>query len=359
MGNKRNGKIDFLKFIFSVIVVVHHSRNVVGTDNLPFLGGAFAVEFFFIVSGYLMMASISRMPETGLPVGVETRNFIIKKYKSFYPEVLVAFVIAGAVTFPFSKRTLVDYLVSSFHEITLLKMIGIGVVRANPPTWYMSSMLLCMLLLFPLIRKKREIMTNMVLPLAILLIFGAFAGNDMSPRGPVDWISITYKGNLRGLAEIGMGICIYPWVEKLKAVKLSKFSRVLLTIVEYGCYIALIDYMRTTKVSQQDYFYLFVYVIAIMISFSEQGIDTKLFRGRIFSWLGKYSFALYLGHYCWSQYLNRLLPEDFSNKERFAVYGLCAILSAMGIMLLSSLIRKLWKYLNAPVKKLLLAKEEQ
>ena len=58
--NMRNGEIDFLRFLFSLIILLRHSSNIVGKKWYPFLGGAFAVEFFFLVSGYLMMASIHK-----------------------------------------------------------------------------------------------------------------------------------------------------------------------------------------------------------------------------------------------------------------------------------------------------------
>ena len=58
MSAKRNGKIEFLRFLFSLIIVVHHSRMFLGDEISPFLGGSLAVEFFFFVSGYLMMAYI-------------------------------------------------------------------------------------------------------------------------------------------------------------------------------------------------------------------------------------------------------------------------------------------------------------
>lgn len=355
---KRNGKIDFLKFIFAVIVVIHHGRNVIGADNLPFLGGAFAVEYFFIVSGYLLMASIRRMPKSELPIGIETRNFMVKKFKSFYPEVFVAFVLATIVAFQFSELTLQDQLILSFHELTLLNMTGMGVVSVNAPTWYLSSMLLGMLILFPLVRKKPETMSNIVLPVLILLVLGGLSGNKTSPRNPTDWMSITYKGNLRAFAEMSIGVCIYPLVEKLKSVKISAFGRVLLTILEYVCYVSLIEYMRLYDASRRDYYYLFVYVIAILISFSEQGIDTKLFQTRIFSWLGKFSFALYLGHHCWSKHLNAILPAEIPFQKRFVIYSVCAALSAAVIMVLSALIRWIGKKLRDPAKKLLLAKEQ-
>ena len=51
MRKQHNVTIDFLRFLFSVIVVLHHSRYVLGDDNCYFLGGSLAVEFFFFVSG--------------------------------------------------------------------------------------------------------------------------------------------------------------------------------------------------------------------------------------------------------------------------------------------------------------------
>ena len=46
--NMRNGEIDFLRFLFSLIILLRHSSNIVGKKWYPFLGGAFAVEFFFL-----------------------------------------------------------------------------------------------------------------------------------------------------------------------------------------------------------------------------------------------------------------------------------------------------------------------
>ena len=60
MRKQHNVTIDFLRFLFSVIVVLHHSRYVLGDDNCYFLGGSLAVEFFFFVSGYLLLVSADK-----------------------------------------------------------------------------------------------------------------------------------------------------------------------------------------------------------------------------------------------------------------------------------------------------------
>ena len=48
--SKRVGEIEFLRFVFSIIIVFHHSRNFIGNETSLFLNGAFAVEFFFVLS---------------------------------------------------------------------------------------------------------------------------------------------------------------------------------------------------------------------------------------------------------------------------------------------------------------------
>lgn len=60
MRKQHNVTIDFLRFLFSVIVVLHHSRYVLGDDNCYFLGGSLAVEFFFFVSGYLLLVGVDK-----------------------------------------------------------------------------------------------------------------------------------------------------------------------------------------------------------------------------------------------------------------------------------------------------------
>lgn len=63
MKTKRVGEIDFWRFVFSLIIVLLHIRAIVGEENCLFNNGAYAVEFFFILSGYLLMGSIERARE--------------------------------------------------------------------------------------------------------------------------------------------------------------------------------------------------------------------------------------------------------------------------------------------------------
>lgn len=58
---ERNHTIDLLKFIFSLVIMLRHSEMMfqgdMKYDHMIFPGGSRAVEFFFIVSGYLIAAA--------------------------------------------------------------------------------------------------------------------------------------------------------------------------------------------------------------------------------------------------------------------------------------------------------------
>ncbi|MBQ9861374.1 MAG: acyltransferase [Clostridia bacterium] len=84
-NNKSVGEMEFLRFVFSIIIVLHHSRNFVGNKSSLFLNGAFAVEFFFILSGFLMMKSIRKIQTDSQNLGAETARFIKRNICRYVP----------------------------------------------------------------------------------------------------------------------------------------------------------------------------------------------------------------------------------------------------------------------------------
>lgn len=56
---KRSGNLDLLKFLFSLMILMFHGKNLATSENYIFPGGSIAVEFFFVVSGVLMAKAAS------------------------------------------------------------------------------------------------------------------------------------------------------------------------------------------------------------------------------------------------------------------------------------------------------------
>ena len=140
----------------------------------------------------------------------------------------------------------------------MLHMSGIGAGSINSTVWYTSSMLLCMAIIYPLIRKYPGFSVKYILPFAALLLLGYFGGNQKSPRTPTEWIGWTYRGNLRAFAELSIGICCYEVCENLKKLKFTTFGKWVLTIVEYACYCALLYYLYYYNASRRDYFFILI-----------------------------------------------------------------------------------------------------
>ncbi len=337
-NKKRNGKIDFLRFLFAIIVLIHHTRYVVGDKKSLFLGGSLAVEFYFLVSGYLMMASIQKLQERTLSLGAETGAFLWKKYKSFCPEIIISYIIAFAVTYISGTTGFFKLLATSFSDVLLIGMTGLRIKAVNGAIWYLSSMLLCMAILYPLLRKFGDTALNILIPVGSLVLLGWFCGSGDSPRNPTSWIGWTYRGNLRALAELGIGVCLYPIVEKVKKLDFTILGRIMLTIAEYACYAAVILYMYFEKATRMDYFFILLLALGLMISFSQKGIDAVVFSGR-FSWLGRYSFSVYLSHHFYSTTLNDFFPK-LSDKRLLVLYYGLSLGTALVVMVLSDLIRK-------------------
>ena len=76
MNKKYNGALDFWKFVFCLVILVFHVGEVYGGKHGYLLEwGRYAVEMFFIVSGYFMCVSAAKAEErhTGISLGKETR----------------------------------------------------------------------------------------------------------------------------------------------------------------------------------------------------------------------------------------------------------------------------------------------
>lgn len=102
--SQKNGGIELLRFLFCLIVLLFHEQKyLLGEASLKhgvrlafFPHGSIGVEFFFVLSGALMASSISRK-QADTPTPQEYLGFLSRKYRSIFPQHLVAFVIAVGV----------------------------------------------------------------------------------------------------------------------------------------------------------------------------------------------------------------------------------------------------------------------
>lgn len=355
----RNGKIDLLRFLFSICVVLNHAKYIMPdkTHANLFSGYSLAVEFFFLVSGYLMMASIEKAEKVStLSLGRETGAFLLKKFKSLYPEAAISYVIAAVVTALGTGTAFSKVVCESWFEGFLLISTGWFESKIMLVAWYVSSMLICMALLYPLIRKYKDIAVRVILPVLAVMVVGWLYQTYGNIRGPMKWTGLMIKGNYRALAELSLGVLCYCATKKLKTVDFTTLGKVLLTAVEALIYAAYVFYMAVDANGLIDLLFLPLLAVAVMITFSGKSMGNQLFNGKVVAFLGKYSLSVYFSHYVFCHQIGNILPffNGLGWKRRLAVYMATAFIVGLAVMLVSHLIRKFGPKLCAGVKKLLL-----
>lgn len=165
--SNRNNLVEFQRFLYSILVVGYHVQSAFlsNNDSSFFQNGANAVEFFFLVSGYFMARSIEKInANVNSNIFKETFNFIKNKIKTILPVHIISNVIliisVLIIRMPSWQKTLINGIPSLF----LIQMVVVWddsyTLALNIPEWYISTMLVCMVIMVPislLLRKKMNI----------------------------------------------------------------------------------------------------------------------------------------------------------------------------------------------------------
>jgi len=172
-NNKRNYYVDFLKLIFSIIIVYYHSWMFNGNYSY-FERGFYAVDFYFIITGFLFIKSLEKIynKKTKEPIGLLNIKFIFKKIKDILPSIIFVFIIGYFLVF---RRSSFDYNVifsnNIITEFLSLGFLGNG-MAINSACWYVSVMVVVLFILFPIVYKYKKNFNYLISPLIIFFSIG-------------------------------------------------------------------------------------------------------------------------------------------------------------------------------------------
>ena len=372
MNKRRDYIVDILKFIFALLIVLYHSKNLNYVEGGSiFLGGVIAVEFFFIVSGYYLAKSAMRTEELyGGDLGTDTAHFMWRRICGFMPNYFIAWVIAFVVNMmyfgPFSGDIWSD-LAHGAYELMFLEESGIGEggYIVNNVTWYVSALLLSMLVLYPLIKKYRNTFFYVIAPILFIFLFGVMSKEFINLKKPYAWVfGIATKGMIRAMTEVTLGCIVYRFSENLRKIRFTWFVRTIFTLITIALYTGSIMLMYYEPGPRLDFDLVFVFALALLLTTSPitwfPVIYLKGAAGKFTEWLGELSFSVFLGHGFWSQVFNSMydwgtLPYDTKLKYYLGLsFG-----SGLFIMYLSRLLRFIWKKSKDHIMPIIVKKDLQ
>lgn len=331
---ERNGKIEFLRFVFCLAIVIFHGADVMtdGTRRILF-SGRLGVEFFFLVSGCLMASAADHLVANPvkLDVGKETERYLLRKFKSLYPEVLIAFflsIFAPALFSRSSIRTVFLECVRSLSSLLLLHQTGIKISYIDE-TWYLSAMMIAIAILFPLLLRFHSLMKKAGSCFIGTMLLGYLMMHSTSMASPYTAIGFgIYKGLLRAVSEMSLGIFVYECAKALQQIQFRPCGRILLAIVEFSLYAVILLYMTFFRECAYDFYIVFLLMAAVVISFSGSAWGSGLFNNAFCRFLGKASLYVYLTHVTAAKILPCLIGSSFSNEVRMLLYLLLSAAAA-------------------------------
>ncbi len=310
---KHNGNISFWKFVFAIFVLFHHITTWMHAKEktILFNGGSIGVEFFFIVSGFLLAKKVfsEERKKDNRPLWKSTYEFMIKKIKGIYPYLVFSYVIFLLLAVTICDTSLLN-LVKSLMDFMPIHQAGFQTTGMVEGLWYVSSMLLGMLLLYPLLKKYKKNFSRLVAPM-IAIFLGGFLIHTLNAssttlRNYSFWIGFMYAGLARGFFEMCIGITVYEIVDAHADWHFTKFGSILLLLVQWICFGVVIAANTVFKSGTRNFDWLAILLLAIgiAIGFSGKIWHFEKWNNRFFYFLEKLSLPLYLNNFIFIRIIN-------------------------------------------------------
>lgn len=308
MRSKRNGEIDLLRFALSIIIVVYHFHL---NYNLGiFTNGFIGVEFFFLLSGFLMAGHVSRIrnrPQTPEEIASATWTFTINKVKSFYKYFIAVMLLNLVVGKIIVQNTdLITAFKDLLRSIPTFTLTFMGLNRSTTSlyvgnTWYLSAMIIAQFILYPMLLKSFDFSTKITFPLAALFLLGYINYTFDTIIKWEEWTGFCYVGILRAIAELALGAALFQLTEALRRKWAEKSfddwipAKIFLTAVKIACYLVVFIYAYGVTIGRNGVLHVMLFCAGgIVLSLSNLGYTIP--DGKLTRYLGKLSLPIFIFH---------------------------------------------------------------
>ena len=377
---QKNGSVEFLRFLFTSIIIFFHinldlwdqKKILAVIRDIPvtfFNHGNIGVEFFFLVTGWLMAKSIySRYVQTkttsyaggtgnmrsagiaggnrnvdsagsagktgntgnegiaggngiedyaggtGTGLFTETINFVTHKARAIFPYYLLACALTPLVRVMTDRMLTFSYFLNRLPSLFFLQRVGIGKPFIGC-TWYLSSMLIALVAAYPLCRRFYKAYTLFIAPVLCAVLLGAIIVLTGALGDIDDWFFFTYKTNIRAFAEISMGATAFEISRRMQGRVYPAAARILLSLTALTCLSLSIAYMCSAMEGRLGIGVFYLLFVLVVIAFSGEGILCRAgcFSHPLFSYLGRISLPMYVTQ----TLLRRSVPWYFAGSSQW------------------------------------------
>ena len=351
----RNGTLEFMRFVFCMTILFYHiGKYTYGSPSLNkgvfialFPHGAMGVEFFFLLTGVFLAQSLDKQlqrAEKKTNVFADTGKYFWKKYISTFQQHVVAFAVLFLVMvlihLDMSNWSAWDRFCGAIPSLFLIQMTGVMGVPLNHIEWYLSAMLIAILIVYFVCRLNFKVVTRYVAPVVSVGLLVWMCCEFPSLTGVTRPMFIggglsIYKGDIRALAEIFLGTFVYslgryglsPLNEKA-----AKGVRILLTVLEWVMYIGAVVITLLTLPYGWEYGALAFIFGGVLLSYSGMTYSGEIFDNGVSYFLGKITLPVYLSQLS-AIYATNYYLKDYDNGVKvWVIVVLTAVSSAITML---------------------------
>lgn len=212
--NVKNGEIELMRFISTIIILLFHFFYCRGF-SIYFCHGYIAVEFFFIVSGYLLMKTYDNKK---MNKGFNIYCYIGKRYLFYIKCVSIMAFIAFILKIIINHLSIKEIIIIFLNEIPEVALVHSPIWTAPlvSYTWYLSALIISHLLCITLVKIWGKEYIFGIAPFVSITILSYL----FSHYGTITFAN--YLGVLRAIALTNIGMILYGLSGK---ILLPKFSR--------------------------------------------------------------------------------------------------------------------------------------
>lgn len=292
--------LDSWRGICACMVALFHFHANNHFYNIPvFLNAGLFVDFFFVLSGFVIFINYHHKIRQGFGIG----RFMLLRFGRLYPlhlAILLAFIaveIAQVIVSPLSHLaetqpfqdvgSTPDYILSN---VLMIHSFNVGErLSFNGPSWSISAEFYTYLVFALLIvLLKDRVLWGVVGVMALSLTFLLFYGEFMT--------TVNF-GVVRCLYGFGAGaLCALLW-EKYNRFSQSKLlSPVVWNGIEIFTLLIALVFVATAKETIFVYLTPFVFFMTVYVFAYERGIVSTVLQNKIFVLLGTLSYSIYMVH---------------------------------------------------------------
>ncbi len=308
--NARIASVEFWRFLFTVLVCLYH-LEIYYTSGKLFPSGTSAVEFFFVLSGFLIALSAGHWfekhpePLSSKEAAARATQFVWKKVKAIFPVIVVTLILHYAMNGGgYSRGSTLDAILNS--EWDLLFMVGTPFGYANGgcpivPLWFLTALFVAGYVYTYMLYRNFHF-TLFLAPLLGVLLYSFFTLNSSLVLDFYAKMGFMTAGTVKAFAEVALGMAMYHLYAHLSKKKLHPLWEVVLTILML---FAIYRYFALTIKANAglDNFRRIVYImVIILLSFLNKDLITSVLNHGFARFLGSISMTMYVCHYTLCNY---------------------------------------------------------